>query len=128
MTEPSPKQLKEFIRNHFEEFVNRQNLDIAEVNFAPDFVDRGSDVPPGLPPGPQGAKQYVGGALKRFPDMHVTVEDVIVEGDKVVVRNVWQGTDRESGKKLRFGGIVIWRVANGKLAERWAYLESPKAV
>lgn len=53
----------------------------------------------------------MGGALKRFPDMHVTVEDVIAEGDKVVVRNTWQGTDRDSGKKLRFGGIVIWRVA-----------------
>jgi len=128
MTQPNPQQLKEFIRNHFEEFVNRKNLDIAEVNFAPDFVDRGSDVPPGMAAGPQGAKQYVGGALKKFPDMHVTVEDVIVEGDKVVVRNVWQGTDRDSGKKLRFGGIVIWRVADGKLAERWAYLESPKVV
>jgi len=119
--------LKQFIRNHFEEFVNRQNLDIADVNFAKDFVDHGSDVPPGTPRGPWGAKQYVGGALKKFPDMHVTVEDVIVEGDKVVVRNVWQATDRDTGKKLRFGGIVIWRVANGKLAERWAYLESPKA-
>ncbi len=120
--------LKQFIRNHFEEFVNRQNLDIADVNFAKDFVDHGSDVPPGTPPGPLGAKQYVGGALKKFPDMHVTVEDVIVEGDKVVVRNVWQATDRDTGKKLRFGGIVIWRVANGKLAERWAYLESPKGI
>jgi predicted ester cyclase len=128
MSQPNPEQLKIFIRNHFEEFVNRQNLDIAEVNFAPDFVDHGSDVPPGLPPGPQGARQYVGGALKKFPDMHVAVEDVIVEGDKVVVRNTWQGTDRDTGRKLRFGGIVIWRVAGGKLAERWAYLESPKAI
>ncbi|MFZ1131438.1 MAG: ester cyclase [Terriglobales bacterium] len=126
MAQASPEELKQFIRNHFEEFVNRKNLEIADVNFAPDFVDRGSDVPPGMPPGPQGAKVYVGGALKKFPDMHVTVEDVIVEGDKVVVRNVWRGTDRDTGKKLRFGGIVIWRVADGKLAERWAYLESPK--
>jgi ketosteroid isomerase-like protein len=128
MTQQSPEQLKQFIRNHFEEFVNRQNLDIADVNFAPDFVDHGSDVPAGTPPGPKGARQYVGSALKKFPDMHVTVEDVIVEGDRVVVRNTWQGTDRDSGKKFRLGGIVIWRVANGKLAERWAYLESPKTM
>jgi len=128
MTQQTPEELKRFIRNHFEEFVNRQNLDVADVNFAPDFVDHGSDLPPGIPPGPQGARQYVGGALQKFPDMHVTVEDVIVEGNKVVVRNVWQCTDRESGRKLRFGGIVIWRVADGKLAERWAYLESPKTV
>ena len=128
MAHDNPEELKQFIRNHFEEFVNRQNLAIADVNFAPYFVDHGNDVPPGTPPGPKGAKQYVGSALKRFPDMHVTVEDVIAEGDKVVVRNTWQGTDRDSGKKLCFGGIVIWRVVEGKLAERWAYLENPKAV
>jgi ketosteroid isomerase-like protein len=128
MAHDDAEKMKQFIRNHFDEFVNRRSLDVADVNFAPDFVDHGSDVPPGTPPGPQGAKQYVGGALKRFPDMHVTVEDVIAEGDKVVVRNTWQGTDRDSGKKLRFGGIVIWRVAEGKLAERWAYLENPKTM
>ncbi|PYT47244.1 MAG: hypothetical protein DMG44_18740 [Acidobacteria bacterium] len=60
-------QMKEFIRNHFEEFVNRKNLRVGETNFAPDFLDHGADVPPGLPPGPAGAIQYVGAALKRFP-------------------------------------------------------------
>ena len=53
------EEMKEFIRNHFEEFVNRKNVRIGEVNFAPDFVDHGADVPPGLPPGPAGAMQYV---------------------------------------------------------------------
>jgi predicted ester cyclase len=124
----SLQEMKAFIRDHFEQFVNRKNLDIADVNFASDFVDHGADVPPGTPPGPAGAKQYVGNALKKFPDMKVTIEDIIAEGDKVVVRNVWQGTDRDSGKKIRFGGIVIWRLANGKIAERWAYLEAPKSV
>jgi hypothetical protein len=37
-------EMKKFIRNHFEEFVNRKNLGIGEVNFAPDFVDHGADV------------------------------------------------------------------------------------
>jgi predicted ester cyclase len=123
----SPDEARRFIRNHFEEFVNRKNLDVAAVNFSTDFVDHGADVPPGTPPGPEGARQYVGGALKKFPDMHVTVEDIIVEGDKIVVRNTWRATDQQSGEKLRFGGIVIWRVANGQLAERWAYLEAPRA-
>ncbi len=68
------EEMRQFVRNHFEEFVNRKNIDIGDVNFAPEFVDHGADVPPGLPPGPQGAKQYVGGALKRVPDMHVTSE------------------------------------------------------
>lgn len=120
----SVEDMKQFVRDHFEQFVNQQNLDIAYVNFAPGFVDRGSDVPPGMPPGPEGAKQYVGGALKKFPDMKVTIEDIVAEGDKVVVRNVWRATAPD-GNRIRFGGIVIWRIEGAQLAERWAYLEPP---
>ena len=122
----SLEEMKAFIRDHFEQFVNRKNLDIADENFAPDFVDHGADVPPGTPPGPTGAKQYVGNALKRFPDMKVTIEDIVAEQDKVVVRNVWRATDPQTGRKIQFAGIVIWRIANQRIAERWAYLESPK--
>ncbi len=118
-------EAREFIRNHFEEFVNRKNVQIGNVNFAADFVDHGADVPPGMPPGPQGAIQYVSGALKRFPDLHVRIEDMIAEDDKVVVRNHWAATDSQSGKRLQFRGIVIWRIADRKIVERWAYLEAP---
>jgi predicted SnoaL-like aldol condensation-catalyzing enzyme len=118
-------EAKEFVRNHFEEFVNRKNLKIGEVNFAPEFVDRGADVPPGLPPGPAGAIQYVSGAYKKFPDIHVEILDLIAEDDRVVVRNRWTGTEAASGKKFEFAGIVIWRIAHRQLAERWAYLTPP---
>lgn len=60
-------EMKEFVRNHFEEFVNRKNLVVGSINFAASFVDHGADVPPGLPPGPAGAIQYVGAALKKVP-------------------------------------------------------------
>jgi predicted SnoaL-like aldol condensation-catalyzing enzyme len=118
-------EMKEFIRNHFEEFVNRKNLRIGEANFAPSFIDHGTDVPPGLPPGPEGAIQYVGAALKKVPDLRVTIEDMVAEDDKVVVRNHWTGTDAASKQRLEFSGIVIWRIANRQIMERWAYLESP---
>ena len=118
-------EAREFIRNHFEEFVNKKNVQIGNVNFAPDFVDHGADVPPGMLPGPEGAIQYVGGAHKRFPDLHVEIEDMIAEGDKVAVRNHWTATDSQTGEKLEFRGIVIWRIAQRKIVERWAYLEAP---
>jgi len=121
-------EMKEFIRNHFEEFVNRKNVRIGEVNFAPGFVDHGADVPPGLPPGPAGAIQYVGAALKKVPDLQVVIEDMIAEDDKVVVRNHWIGTDAATQQRLEFSGIVIWRMANRQIVERWAYLESPHPV
>jgi predicted SnoaL-like aldol condensation-catalyzing enzyme len=125
-TDMTLTEMKEFIRNHFEEFVNRKNLHIGEANLAPDFVDHGSDVPPGLPPGPAGAIQYVGAALKKIPDLRVSIEDEIAEDDKVVVRNHWTGTDAASGQRLEFSGIVIWRIAHRQIVERWAYLESPR--
>jgi len=103
----SHSEAREFIRNHFEEFVNRKNVEIGGVNFAPEFVDHGADVPPGMPRGPEGAMQYVSGALKRFPDLHVTIEDMIAEDDRVVVRNHWTATDSQNGKRLEFRGIVI---------------------
>jgi predicted SnoaL-like aldol condensation-catalyzing enzyme len=112
----------EFVRNHFEEFVYRKNLKIGEVNFAPEFVDHGADVPPGLPPGPAGAIAYVGGAYKKFPDIHVDILDLSAEDDRVVVRNRWTGAEAASGKKYEFAGIVIWRIAHRQLVERWAYL------
>jgi predicted ester cyclase len=118
-------EARDFIRNHFEEFVNRKKVQIGNVNFAADFVDHGADVPPGMLPGSAGAIQYVGGALKRFPDLHVQIEDMIAEDDKVVVRNHWTATDAQNGKRLEFRGIVIWRIANRKIVERWAYLEPP---
>jgi predicted ester cyclase len=116
---------REFIRNHFEEFVNKKNVQIGNVNFAAEFVDHGADVPPGVPAGPAGAIQYVSASLERFPDLHVRIEDMIGEDDKVVVRNHWTATDSQTGKRLEFRGIVIWRIANRKIVERWAYLEAP---
>jgi len=119
-------EMKQFVRNHFEEFVNRKNLGIGKVNFAPEFVDYGADVPPGLPAGPEGAMQYVGGAYKKFPDIHVEILDLIAEDDKVVVRNHWTGTETANGQKYEFSGMVIWRVAHRQLVERWAYLTPPQ--
>lgn len=121
-------EAKTFVRDHFEEFVNRKNLAIGKVNFAADFKDYGADVPAGTPPGPEGAMQYVGSAYKRFPDLHVEILDLVAEDDRVVVRNRWTGTEAASGTKYQFSGIVIWRIAHRQLAERWAYLSPPTPI
>ncbi len=121
-------EMKDFIHTHFEEFVNRKNLRIGEVNFAPGFVDHGADVPPGISPGPKGTIKYVGAALKKVPDLHVIIEDLIAEDDKVVVRNHWTGTDAASNQRQEFSGIVIWRIADRQIVERWAYLEGPHPI
>ena len=122
-TEQELQRNKLFIRNHFEEFVNRKNSAIAYQNFAPDFLDH--DEPYGESVGPEPAKQMMEKVYLKFPDMHVTVEDIIAEGDKVMVRNVWRARDSSTGKKLEFKGFVLWRLADGKIAERWATIAPP---
>jgi predicted SnoaL-like aldol condensation-catalyzing enzyme len=124
----SIEENKAFVRRHFEEFVNQKNLDIADRNFSNDYREHGTDAPAGADPGPNGPKTYLAAAFKRYPDMRVTIEDIIAEGDKVVVRNRWQATEAETGEAIEFTGIVIWRIASGKLAERWAYLQPPHPI
>lgn len=118
-------EMKAFVRDHFEEFMNLRNLSIGDVNFAPGFIDHGADLPAGTPAGPAGPKAHMGATLKKFPDIHVTIQDLLAEGDKVVVRNTWTATDLETGTKLQMDGIVIWRIAHRQLMERWAYMEKP---
>lgn len=119
---------KQFVLQHFEDFVNRQDLTAADRNFAADYQEHGSDAPAGAGPGPEGPKKYLAAAFQRFPDIHVTIEDIIAEGEKVVVRNTWRATDSKTSTRIEFSGIVIWRIVNGKLAERWAYLDAPHVV
>src|SRR5258708_13383612 len=82
-------EMRQFVRKHFEEFVNRKNLDIGNVNFAPEFADHGADVPPGTPPGAAGAIQYVSGAYKKFPDIHLKILDLIAHDYKFAPPKPW---------------------------------------
>jgi predicted ester cyclase len=63
---------------------------------------------------------------EQIPELHVTIEDMIAEGDKVVCRNAWRGTTK-SGRPVEFKGIVIWRLADGKIVERWATVALPSS-
>jgi predicted SnoaL-like aldol condensation-catalyzing enzyme len=58
--------------------------------------------------------------MKQVPDLTVDVREVIADGDKVVIRAVWLGTDAVSQRKMEYHGFVQWRIVEGKLAERWA--------
>jgi predicted ester cyclase len=120
----TPEEMKMDVRRHFEAFVNQKHVDIADETVSPDFVDH--DGPGGKPADREVDKVMMRGMHARYPDLHVTIEDMIAERDKVACRNVWRATDPASGNKLSFKGIVIWRFAQGKLVERWASVEPPR--
>ena len=52
--------------------------------------------------------------MKKCPDMHVDILDMVAEDDKVVVQNRLTGTEAATGKKIEFSGIVIWREVTHK--------------
>jgi predicted ester cyclase len=114
---------KKFVIRHFEEFINQKNTAVIASNFLPDFLDHdGTD---GRPGSVEAGKARVAALNQRFPDLHVELRDVIAEDDKVVIRGVWTGTDAITGKKMEFHGFVLWRVKDGRFAERWATATEP---
>lgn len=119
----TPSEMKQLVADHFEEFVNRRNVGVIHRNMAPDFLDH--DGPGGKPTGVAGDEQMMSGMYKAMPDLHLTIEDILAEGDKVVCRNIWRWTDPSSGKKMQFHGFVLWRFENDKIAERWATVTPP---
>lgn len=120
------QEMKQFVRNHFEEFVNQKKSEVALRNFSADFLDH--DEPTGVEVGPEAAKKMMEAAYKRWPDLKVTVQDILAEDDRVVVRNSWTGTEATTGRKIEFHGFVMWRFANGKIVERWATIAPPTQV
>lgn len=120
------QEMKQFVRDHFEEFVNQKKSEVAFKNFSTDFLDH--DEPTGLEVGPEAAKKMMETAYKRWPDLKVAIEDILAEEDKVVVRNSWTGTEAATGQKIEFHGFVMWRFANKKIVERWATITPPTPV
>jgi predicted ester cyclase len=116
-------QMKQFVRDHFEDFVNKRNAAVIHKNMTADFYDH--DGPGGRPTGVAGDEQMMLAMHRSMPDLHLTIEDMIAEGDKVMCRNVWRFTDIASRKKMQFRGFVLWRFDGGKIAERWATVTPP---
>jgi predicted ester cyclase len=80
--------------------------------------------------GAQVLKQVWPVLLRAFPDLHVAVEDVIAEGDKVVCRDTVTGTHQgeykglqPTGKSVTYNEIFILRFADGRIAEIWGVVD-----
>lgn len=119
----TPDQMKNRVRSHFEDFVNNRKADVIRTNMTPDFNDH--DGPGGQPTGVEGDEKMMIAMYQRMPDLRLTIEDLIAEGDKVVCRNLWRWTDPASGKKMSFQGFVLWRFEGDRIAERWATVTPP---
>lgn len=91
---------------------------------APDYCDH--NAPPGTPPGPAGIAQITEPYRRAFPDFHFAIDDQIAEGDRVVTRFTFTGTQTgelmgipPTGKRVTMSGISIYRIAGGQMQEAW---------
>jgi predicted ester cyclase len=112
---------KALVQQFFEQVINQRNLAALDQFVSPGGVNH--TVPPGMP---QEANQFLGLYLNAFPDLKVTVEDLIADRDMVVARISYCGTHQgalrgmaPTGKQFTVMGINIFRIANGKLVEHW---------
>jgi predicted ester cyclase len=123
---------KALYRSLMDEVWNRRDLSAIDRYLASDFVEHNKN----LPPGAAGRKQFVTAVLAAFSDYHAEVEEVVAEGDKIVARVQWTGTQDgpyqgrpPTNRKLRFWTADFFRVADGKLAEHWDVVDSlPRAI
>lgn len=114
---------KALVRRSIEEIYNQGNLAAVDQYAASDFVIH---APSGDIHGTAGARQYVAMLRGAFPDFHITIEDQVADGDRVVTRWTAEGTHLgefqsilPTGRHWEMTGIDIDRVVNGKVVECW---------
>ncbi len=124
----TPEETKATYRRMIDEVFNRGNLDVADEVTAPDIIDHSGM--PGRPPGPEGVKWAAQMFRAAFPDLQVTVEDQVAEGDLLVNRFTVRGTHQgefagvpATGKTATVSGIDCLRIRDGKAAEHWMQMD-----
>jgi len=122
-THLTPSEMKQRVVDHFDDFVNKRNAAVIHKNMSPSFYDH--DGPGGKPTGIDGDEQMMLKMYEAMPDLRLTIEEILAEGDKVVCRNIWRWTDIASQKPMEFHGFVMWRFEAEKIAERWATVTKP---
>lgn len=100
------------------------NLELADAVLAADFVDH---THPNQAPGPASVKEAIKAFRAGFPDVQVTIEQMIAEGDTVAFRFVLRGTHLgtfagfpPTGEEAVLTGVDFIRLAGGKMVELWS--------
>jgi len=119
---------KALIRAHYESTTNAFKPSVIDRQVALDFVDHSQ---PELT-GPEGVKAQTRSLRAAFPDLTVTIEDLVAEGDLVAVRGTWRGTHQGPfrgvppiGRRIELSGMAFWRIAGGQIRESWNLVDMP---
>lgn len=125
MSEMTPEEIKEWMLRMDKEIYEKKNLDAADEIYSQDVVRHSPAVPEPIR-GLEAWKERVREIQAAFPDVEISVEDIIVEENKAAQRWVMKGTHQgefngipATGKQVTFTGINFARIEDGKVAEQW---------
>ena len=121
---------KRLYRDFVETVVNKRQPDAAGRFLAEDLIEHNQNI------AAAGRKQFLASVLAGFSDYRGEIQEILAEGDRIVVRTLWTGTQDgpflglpPSGRKLRFTTADFFRIENGKFVEHWDVVDSlPRAV
>ena len=124
MTDDIAAGNKRLVRRFYNEVYVDWNMALVDEVVSPRFTSH--DWPEGDPIGPEGFRKYYAAIRSALPDARYAVDDLVAEGDRVVVRWRLLGTHEgdfrgiaPTGRPIVLKGIAIYRVEGGKLMERW---------
>jgi C-1 hydroxylase len=126
----STEENKAIVRRWLEAW-NTGELGVLQELISPDFVAHFSSRTVRPESGPEWYRQRIGRVRTEYPDFHVTTEDLLADGDKVVGRWAWAGTSQgeattpwgtavpPTGSRVASTAVTITRVSGGRIAEEW---------
>jgi predicted ester cyclase len=113
---------KQLIRRFYEEAWSRGEFGVIDELFAADY----QGPLPGSPPGPEGERRHLAVIRSTFPDLQVTIDDLIAEGETVVARGSMSGTDTggfqgypPTGRRVTFWGVTVFRFSGDRITASW---------
>ena len=124
----STEENKAKVRRMIEEVWNKGDLAVVDELVPPNYVYHF----PGREEikGPNGLKQFATMLRTAFPDFHITIDDMVAEGDEVACRYTYQGTHKgeflgiaPTGKQFKATGIMISHIERGKEVEVWESID-----
>jgi predicted ester cyclase len=119
---PSSESTRELVLRMHGELLRTRDPDGVEDFFAHDFVSH--NMPPGFPPGVEGVKRFFGMFREALSDLDVTLDEIVAEGDRVVIATTTTGTHTgdllgitPTGRRVAVTGIDLVRIEDGKIVE-----------
>ena len=119
----SAEENKKVVQRFWKVWEEEDFVDLIDELLAPDYVNHSPGIPD-QPTGPEGVKAVVSMFRSGMPDLRVTIDDMIAEGDRVATRYTIEGTHEgdlfgvpPTGRRLSIESMTVERVSGGKIRE-----------